>query len=238
MAFRSVCVRPLPGTEYPASQDAGSTLLVGGEDEKKILGVSSTVLSQRNGALLRRSTVNGKKIRSRLLNRLGIVEKPDPTTTSGGGSKVSSSRLVPVVRKVPLLSEPLKYDEEDNCEDEDDGLLKQGSHSCSSDNSGITISSSTTGGRRSVVAFDEEVSVVPIPKHQEYSNRIRSRLWSDKRELRRMAARNTLEYRAEGWNPSTVIEDEGFITMSTGERIHPVHFQRLLCTPFFSQSFR
>ena len=47
-----------------------------------------------------------------------------------------------------------------------------------------------------------------------------------------MAARNFLEYQSEGWTPSQVVEDEGFITMPTGEKIHPVHIQRLLASPF------
>ena len=210
-----------------ASNDVGRK-----EDDRKIL-VSS--LSSQNGAL-ERSALDGNKIRSRLLSRLGIIQKQEPNA-----SAAASARLVPMMRKVALLSEPLKYKAEDDCEVEEDDegadLLKPGGGSCSSGSTTSTTGSSTRS-RRSVVAFDDEVSVVPIPKHQEYSNRIRSRLWCDRRELRSMAARNTLEYQAEGWHPSTVIEDEGFITMSTGERIHPVHFQRLLCSPFFSPSFR
>lgn len=218
---------------YPLTAGAGAEAsnAVGSKgDDRKIL-ISS--LSPQNGAL-RRSAVDGNKIRSRLLSRLGIVQKQE-----ANASAAASARLVPMMRKVALLSEPLKYKAEDNCEveeDDEDEDLKQCGTSCSS-NSTTSTAGSSTRSRRSVVAFDDNVSVVPIPKHQEYSNRIRSRLWCDRRELRSMAARNTIEYQAEGWHPSTVIEDEGFITMSTGERIHPVHFQRLLCSPLFSQSF-
>jgi hypothetical protein len=165
---------------------------------------SELTASERDRTL--RSTVDGDKIRSRLLSRLGIVQAQPP----------EHKRIAPM-RKVAPFSEPLKFkDEEDFRVHGSPGEERSPSPSC----------------RKSVVAFDNEVSVVPIPKHQEYSKRIRSRLWCDKRELSTMAARNFLEYQSEGWNPSQVIEDEGFITMSTGEKIHPVHIQRLLASPF------
>ena len=159
-----------------------------------------------------RTTADGNKIRSRLLNTLGIVQQKP------GVRKVASP---PVMRKVAPVVVPLKYSDGQGEDLSDSSITSTGSESTSSPVS-----------RKSMVAFDEEVSVVHIPKHQEYSKRIRSRLWCDKRELRTMAARNTLEYQAEGWNPSTVVEDEGFITTANGERIHPVHLHRLLSSPF------
>lgn len=169
----------------------------------------SSYTSNSSRSSLSRSAVDGNKIRSRLLTKLGIVQQPK--------GKVRP----PEIRKVAAFTIPLKSEPEP----EDDEQTE-------------ASSVSSPSSRKSVVAFDNEVSVVHIPKHQEYSQRIRSRLWCDKRELRTMAARNTLEYQSEGWDPSKVVEDERFITTASGERIHPVHLHRLLSSPFLRQPMK
>jgi len=186
-------------------------------DQRRMSSPASSVSSRSSYASnisrssLSRSAVDGNKIRSRLLTTLGIVQHP---------KGIRKTARPPEMRKVAPFSVPLKYEPEDDEKTEASSV------------------SSSPSSRKSVVAFDNEVSVVPIPKHQEYSQRIRSRLWCDKRELRTMAARNTLEYQSEGWNPSTVVEDEGFITTACGERIHPVHLHRLLSSPFLRQPMK
>jgi hypothetical protein len=72
------------------------------------------------------------------------------------------------------------------------------------------------------IAFQDEVDVLPIPTRHEYSDRIKSRIWSNRHELQENAQRNAVEFAAEGWNWETVTEDEGmYVCLASGELVHP-----------------
>lgn len=80
---------------------------------------------------------------------------------------------------------------------------------------------------RRKICFNDSVSVVPIPMRTEYSDRVRSRLWSNRYEIHENASRNAIEFAAEGWDWRSVTEDEGmFVCTASGELIHPVHCQQ------------
>lgn len=72
------------------------------------------------------------------------------------------------------------------------------------------------------IAFQDQVEVMQIPTRHEYSNRIKSRIWSNRYELQENAERNAVEFASEGWNWRNVTEDEGmYICSVSGELVHP-----------------
>ena len=90
-----------------------------------------------------------------------------------------------------------------------------------------TAATATNGAppRRRRLGFVDEVQVVPIPMRSEYSNRIKERMYSGRVELSENAQRNVVEFEAEGWEATTVLDDENqfYKCPLTGELIHPVH---------------
>jgi hypothetical protein len=78
--------------------------------------------------------------------------------------------------------------------------------------------------RSSRIQFNTTVTVVPIPSHSQYSNRIKKFMWSNSAEIRQNAQRNIREFAAEGWNWEKVLEeDEMYHDKCSNELIHPVH---------------
>jgi hypothetical protein len=80
---------------------------------------------------------------------------------------------------------------------------------------------------KSAVVFDESVVVIPIPSRSEYTPQMKSCIWSNKRELQNNAARNMLEFTAEGFNWRNAVEDEAMYVNHVGERVHPCHCPHL-----------
>lgn len=83
---------------------------------------------------------------------------------------------------------------------------------------------------KSAVVFDESVAVFPIPSRSEYTPQMKSCMWSNKRELRNNAARNMLEFAAEGFNWRNAAEDDAMYVNHVGERVHPCHCPHLYWT--------
>eukprot|EP00816_Leptocylindrus_hargravesii_P007479 CAMPEP_0196810048 /NCGR_PEP_ID=MMETSP1362-20130617/9887_1 /TAXON_ID=163516 /ORGANISM="Leptocylindrus danicus, Strain CCMP1856" /LENGTH=299 /DNA_ID=CAMNT_0042184911 /DNA_START=298 /DNA_END=1197 /DNA_ORIENTATION=+ len=75
------------------------------------------------------------------------------------------------------------------------------------------------------VSIDRAVSVMPIPSRGEYPELVRERLWSNPLEMYQNAARNSIEFAAEGWDWRKVYEDENmYVCSQSGELIHPIHY--------------
>jgi hypothetical protein len=119
-----------------------------------------------------------------------------------------------VVDKAQTFVEPLKSSE--------DGGKRTSNYAHSA-------TSERRHSKTSKIVFQETVQVLPIPTRHEYSDRIKSRIWSNRYELSETAERNALEFAAEGWNWRSVKEDDHmFICSQSGELVHPVHLQHLM----------
>eukprot|EP00616_Rhizochromulina_sp_CCMP1243_P009391 CAMPEP_0118989090 /NCGR_PEP_ID=MMETSP1173-20130426/47347_1 /TAXON_ID=1034831 /ORGANISM="Rhizochromulina marina cf, Strain CCMP1243" /LENGTH=414 /DNA_ID=CAMNT_0006940055 /DNA_START=29 /DNA_END=1273 /DNA_ORIENTATION=- len=79
-----------------------------------------------------------------------------------------------------------------------------------------------SGPRR--VSFNDMVEVRYVPLHSDYSQRIRQKYWNSAQELWDMAARNSIEFAAEGYDWTRAVEEESF-TRWGGQLIHPAHMQ-------------
>uniref|UniRef100_A0A7S2NTR3 Uncharacterized protein n=1 Tax=Leptocylindrus danicus TaxID=163516 RepID=A0A7S2NTR3_9STRA len=74
------------------------------------------------------------------------------------------------------------------------------------------------------VTFNSQVKVVPIAMRDDYTDRIRARMWNNAEMILENAHRNIVEFNSEGWCWRQCVEEHHMYTCSiTGERIHPVH---------------
>lgn len=59
----------------------------------------------------------------------------------------------------------------------------------------------------------------------EYPTIVRERIWSSANEIYQNAARNTIEFAAEGFDWRNAADDTQMVHSSSGERIHPIHYR-------------
>eukprot|EP00536_Pseudo-nitzschia_multiseries_P006735 jgi/Psemu1/304326/fgenesh1_kg.146_\ len=74
------------------------------------------------------------------------------------------------------------------------------------------------------IQFNAVVKAMPIPSHQDYSDRVKRLIWSNGTEIRENAQRNAREFAFEGWSAKYVLEeDQMYLDMGSMQFIHPVH---------------
>lgn len=165
---------------------------------------------------------NNARIRANFLNKLGIDEKK---------AEIQPLNRMPsrgsLLGKVQVTQEPLKFEEQKEqpksaWEHFFGAQPSEGTPMSTSPSS--SVCSGSTGKREARITFNAEVKVVPIPMRDEYSKRVKERLWTNAEELQQNAQRNAFEFAAEGWDWRTALEDENMYRDAvSGELIHPVH---------------
>eukprot|EP00586_Coscinodiscus_wailesii_P002646 CAMPEP_0172491104 /NCGR_PEP_ID=MMETSP1066-20121228/21802_1 /TAXON_ID=671091 /ORGANISM="Coscinodiscus wailesii, Strain CCMP2513" /LENGTH=189 /DNA_ID=CAMNT_0013259963 /DNA_START=43 /DNA_END=609 /DNA_ORIENTATION=- len=139
-------------------------------------------------------------IRNKFLHKLGIP-KPLPSNSTAGNTRTSSE--LSLLRNAFSIQERLKSHKDDNSQDSHSEHTQAPAVTSISWASSLTTATSRVSRRTSddlSISFNDNVSVVPIPMRNEYSDRIRSRLWTNVEEIHENAQRNMIEFAAEGYN--------------------------------------
>jgi len=192
--------------------------------QSKITPIRRTYSSTVNGCQIPNSSVKSQQLRNRYLQTLGIKKSSIEISTATRFQSGQDSSMKPV----RTLKEPLKGD---------DRKYRRKYQTRSTGLSPMSVMSSINDGKgmKRQVSFDNSVSVVPIPKRDAYSYRIRNRIWNSAVEIHDNANRNAVEFSAENWDWRQVREeDEFFICVDTGEKVHPVHANLFLEVQEFS----
>jgi hypothetical protein len=198
--------------ELPVQESGKHPLFVSQQDQQQPRSVNASARTFRK--LHVRS--DSGRIRSKLLSKLGIE-----LNNTNVGNASTSTEVARVIQKGQdeAFHIPLKWDY--GKIDRNLVRAKQSIETLATIPGNAKIEEKSSKHER--VHFDASVKVHPIPARSDYSNRMRNVMWVSSSEIQQNAARNSLEFAAEEWDVSKVVNDEDMILYG-GELIHPIHF--------------
>jgi hypothetical protein len=186
--------------------DAPTGMIGGGSGSSSSSSLSTTTTATTTTmSSLTQPMTAAQHRRVRILRGMGVGYTMVKSPPDGSAIRKPLNGVVP-------SKEPLKVDDYHK-EDDNNSIMNTVEEKNEDD---------VTKRRTTRIAFQEEVDVLPIPTRHEYSDRIKSRIWSNRHELQENAERNAVEFASEGWNWRNVTEDEGmYICSASGELVHP-----------------
>ena len=179
-----------------------------------VMSSDRSVTTLATGASAYSRAKDSQEIRSRLLNRLGIYDSAPGAAAQP--MTAAQNRRVRILRGMGVGYTMFKSPP-------DGSAARSPLAGAVPSKEPLKTGRSTAVKQKATrINFVDEVDVVAIPTRHEYSDRIKSRIWSNRHELQENAERNAVEFASEGWNWRNVTEDEGmYICSASGELVHP-----------------